>query len=232
MNPDKPSKWEYEEHAKSLPSDDFWGQIRRTVFGKPVPEEQIQKIVDSIIEGLELRSGNVLLDIGCGNAALAARLFSHCSECFGIDSSEYLISVANTHFAGPRHVFVCQDAVEYATQERNPLRFDKALCYGMFAYLPTASAKQLLAILNRRFSNLRTIFIGALPDRDRVTEFYTTGLEGVDLDDPGSQIGVWRTRDEIADLAGSAGWSVRIQQMAPDFYQSHYRYNAILEHPG
>ena len=232
MASDQFPKWDYKEYPKTLPPDDLWGQVRRTVYGQPVSEDQIQMMVDAIVAGLELQPTSLLLDIGCGNAALGARLFPYCDQCLGVDFSEYLISVANTRFASPRHTFICQDAVEYAAQEAEPLRFDKALCFGMFAYLSDASAQQLLASLNQRFLNVSSVFIGNIPDPDCAASFFKDrDLAGIELDNPQSQIGVWRTREQLAAMAKAAEWRVRFQHMSPDFYQAHYRYNAIFERP-
>ena len=232
MASDQFPKWDYKEYPKTLPPDDLWGQVRRTVYGQPVSEDQIQMMVDAIVAGLELQPTSLLLDIGCGNAALGARLFPYCDQCLGVDFSEYLISVANTRFASPRHTFICQDAVEYAALEAEPLRFDKALCFGMFAYLSDASAQQLLASLNQRFLNVSSVFIGNIPDPDCAASFFKDrDLAGIELDNPQSQIGVWRTREQLAAMAKAAEWRVRFQHMSPDFYQAHYRYNAIFERP-
>ena len=65
----------YKEHPKTCEPDDFWGQVMRTVNGKPVGEEQIQMIIDSVISTLEITESDVLLDLCCGNGALTDRLF-------------------------------------------------------------------------------------------------------------------------------------------------------------
>lgn len=232
MPSDQYPKWDYKEYPKTLPADDLWGQVRRTAYGKPVSEDQIQMMVDAIIAGLQLQPASVLLDIGCGNAALTARLFAHFDQCLGVDFSEYLISVANTRFAGPRRAFICSDVVEYAAQEADPLRFDRALCYGMFAYLSDVSAQQLLFSLHERFLNVSSVFIGSLPDPDRAANFFKDGIPAAsELNNHQSQIGIWRSRARIATLAEAAGWRARVQDLHPDFYQAHYRYNAILERP-
>lgn len=230
MASDQFPKWDYKEYPKTLPPDDLWGQVRRTVYGKPVSEDQIQMMVDAIVAGLELRPASVLLDIGCGNAALAARLFPHCDRCLGVDSSEYLISVANERFASPRHAFICEDAVIYAAHEADPLRFDKALCFGMFSYLSDASAQQLLHTLNQRFLNVNAMFIGNIPDPASAELFFKdSDPVSVDLNNPLSQIGVWRSHEQMAAMAVAAAWQIRFQHPSPEFYQAHYRYNAILE---
>jgi len=225
-------KWDYKEYPKTLAADDLWGQVRRTVYGKPVSEEQIQMIVDAIVADLALRSTCVLLDIGCGNGALSERLFSHCGQYLGVDFSEYLISVAKGRFASPRHAFICQDALEYVAREADPSRFDRALCFAVFPYLSDVQARQMLSLLSQRFLNLRLVFVGNLPDRDCAGNFFQgQDLATAELDNPQTQIGVWRTREQVAAMAESAGWCARFQLMPPDYYQAHYRYNAILERP-
>lgn len=232
MASDQFPKWDYKEYPKTLPADDLWGQVRRTVYGKPVSEDQIEMMIDAIVAGLRLQAANVLLDIGCGNAALAARLFPFCDQCLGVDFSEYLISVANTRFASSRHTFICQDAVEYVAREAEPLRFDKALCFGMFAYLADADAQRLLVSLNQRFLNVSAVYIGNIPDPACAASFFKgSDLAEIELHNPKSQIGVWRSHEQVAAMAEAARWRARFQFMPPAFYQAHYRYNAILERP-
>ena len=228
MAADQFPKWDYKEYPKTLAPDDLWGQVRRTVYGKPVSEDQIKMMVDAIIGGLELRPADVLLDIGCGNAALTARLFPFCDQCVGVDFSEYLISVANANFSSSRHLFIYQDALEYLTRESAPLRFDKVLCFAVFSYLSDASAQQLLALLNQRFLNVRSVFMGNVPDPECAASFFKDA-DAVELHNPESQIGAWRSRNQLAAMAEQTGWRVQFQQMPPAFYQAHYRYNAIFE---
>jgi SAM-dependent methyltransferase len=230
MAADQFPKWDYKEYPKTLPPDDLWGQVRRTVYGKPVSEDQIKMMVDAIIAGLELQPADVLLDIGCGNAALTARLFPHCDQCVGVDFSDYLISVANARFSSSRHSFLCQDALEYVAQESVPLRFSKVLCFAVFSYLSDASAQRSLALLNERFLNVRSVFVGNVPDPECATSFFKDGdSDGVELHNPESQIGAWRSRDQLTTMASRTGWRVRFQDMPSAFYQAHYRYNAIFE---
>ena len=230
MTADQYPKWDYKEYPKSLAPDDIWGQVRRTVYGRPIPEAQIRMIVDAIIAELAPCSSDYLLDIGCGNGALTSRLYDSCNRWLGVDPSEYLISVARQRFAVPTAAFVCDDAVTYAKNEPEPARFNKALCYGVFAYLPDTEASALLALLRERFVNLRLLFIGSLPDPACAARFFDeAGLASTDLDNPQTQIGVWRSRERMRELAANAGWRVRFGAMPADFYQAHYRYNAILD---
>jgi len=187
-------------------------------------------IVDAIVSALTPGPADYLLDIGCGNGALAARMFDTCDRWLGVDSSEYLISVARRHFSAPTRTFICQDAVAYARSESEPARFNKALCYGVFAYFCDNDAVDLLTLLHERFVNLKVIFIGSLPDPERAPQFYDEmALANADLRNPRTQIGVWRSRQQIEEMAIRSGWQVRFQALPMDFYQAHYRFNAILD---
>lgn len=222
-------KFDHDEYAKTRASDDFWGQVRRTVQGVPVSDDQIKMIVDAICSALDLKPGDTLLDIACGNGALSHLLFDSCSGYVGVDLSGHLISVAKTNFeALPRYRFVHQGASEYVRTELLPERFSKVLCYGSFPYFSAADAVEVLCTLFEKFGNAQTIYIGNLPDKDRAAEFYKTQPNAEELADCYSQIGIWRTRREFTQLAMDAGWKVKFSTMPSEFYASYYRYDALL----
>ncbi len=221
---------DFKEYPKTLDPDDFWGQVKRTVHGNPVSEDQIQMIVNAIQSSLGLAKGDSLLDLGCGNGALSHRLFSMISSFLGVDFSNYLISVAKKNFeAPPDFCFEMADAAEYVAKEESPERFTKALCYGCFSYFEKSNAEFILSTLESRFRNISVIFIGNLPDKDRLENFYHTPPKSTgELDDHDSKIGIWRTMDEFYRLASRNGWNARFKTMHESFYAAHYRYDVVL----
>lgn len=222
-------KFDHDAYAKTRAPDDFWGQVRRTIQGAPVSDEQIGMIVDAIGAALVLKPVDTLLDIACGNGALAHLLFDSCSGYLGVDLSEHLISVAKANFeALPHYEFFHQGASDYVRSETRPERFSKVLCYGSFPYFPAADASEILSTLFEKFRNVRTVFIGNLPDKDLAASFYKQPPDAEELGDCYSQIGIWRTRHEFTQLACDAGWQVKISTMPAAFYASHYRYDALL----
>jgi cyclopropane fatty-acyl-phospholipid synthase-like methyltransferase len=223
-------KHDYKDYPKTVPEEDFWGQVRRTVNGKPVPEEQIKMIVDAILAGLALRPEDNCLDIACGNGYLSSYLFPHCQSLFGVDASPYLIGIAQRYFEiPPRFKFVVDDAAHFVRTEPAPDRFNKVLCYGSFAYFSDVEASETLKQLHSRFGSVRRIMIGNLPDRDRASNFYTTGQDFLaDLDNHESQIGIWRSSTQFEALAESTGWAFEVTRMPESFYAAHYRFDAVL----
>lgn len=229
---EKPSypKFNYDEHARTCAQDDFLGQTRRTVQGVPLSDDQIQMIVAAIKSGLGFRPDDVLLELACGNGALSHFLFDSCKEYLGVDLSEYLISVAKKNFEVlPYYRFAVQGAAGYVRQEPHPERFLKVLCYAGFQYFSADDAAEILHSIFEKFSNVQTVFIGNLPDKDRATKFYKEKQPSAEeLSDCSTAIGVWRTRNEFAQLVGDAGWKVRFSNMPAEFHASYYRYDALL----
>jgi trans-aconitate methyltransferase len=223
-------KFDHDEYARSCAPDDFLGQTRRTVQGKPVSDEQIKMIVETITSRLEMKPDDTLLELACGNGSISRFLFNSCADYLGVDFSEYLISVAKKNFERlPHYQFILQGAAEYVRQEQHPERFSKALCYASFCYFPAADAAEVLRTLFEKFTNVQTVFVGNLPDRDRAGEFYKTRQPSADeLSDHSTAIGTWRTRSEFAQLAGDAGWKVQFSTMPPEFFSSYYRFDALL----
>ncbi len=223
-------KSDYKEYPKTLDRDDLWGQVRRTVNGKPVPHEQIVMIVQVIRNELQLCADDIVLDLACGNGALASHLIEDCGMIHGVDWSEYLIEVANSRFALPhKTTFLVDDAAHYVENEPDPSRFTKVLCYGSFSFFSKEDAVRVLTGLARRFVNVKQVFIGNLPDAARADRFYPTGKDYCEeLRDHTGAIGVWRSESELRDLASMTGWKLEITMMPMDFYAAHYRFDAVL----
>ena len=222
---------DFKEYPKTLAPDDFWGQIKRSVNGQPVSEEQIQLIVATIKDALAFQPGDRLLDLACGNGALSRYFFDDCAEVYGVDYSEVLIEVAKCYFEQlPLRRFDLADVGEYIVAESDPARFTKVLCYGSFPYFPEATARLVLTRLCRDYSQVERVFIGNLPDLERHQDFYTDGRDHTaELKHHDSKIGIWRSAEEFCQLAADCGWQAHIQRMPKGFYTAHYRYDALLE---
>ncbi len=229
MNGAQYERLDYDRHARSVAPDDWWGQVRRTVGGKPIPASQIEAIAQAIVARLQLSRADTLLDLCCGNGALSELVFDQVGAFLGVDLSPYLISVAQRAFSRPGYGFLQADAARFTSELAETQRFTKALCYGSFAYLSDADAMVMLRALAQRFPHLDRVFLGNLPDGERVAAFYRSGLpSAAEMADPRSTIGVWRSPAELRRMAEESGWVAEVTTMPGDFFSAHYRFDVLL----
>lgn len=219
----------WNSHAKAH-LDDLMSQVRRTINGRPVEEDQITLIIDAIVRNLSIEVRDRVLDLCCGNGSLSDRIFARCDGGTGVDFSEVLIAVAKHHFESlPNRRYVCADVVEFVESSDATGGFNKALCYGSLQYLSDDAAVRLLRGLYRRFSALEVVMIGNHLDKAKLKEFYyeKAYVPGVE-DDPETALGRWRSTQEFAALVNESGWKVSFERMPDEFYGKRYRYDAIL----
>jgi cyclopropane fatty-acyl-phospholipid synthase-like methyltransferase len=220
----------YNEYVRTAAPGDFLSQVRRTLDGKPVPAEQVELIVDRILTGLLLVGEDTVLDLCCGNGVLSDRIFERCLGGTGVDISDELIAVAHENFERlPERRYIWSDVVDYVQNAQLDREFTKAFCYGSLPHLTDDAVQTMLAELRRRCPTITRAFIGNLPDKAHMMEFYyedayVPGME----DDPETSMGIWRTQDEFSALAESAGWSAELLNISPGYYAAYYRYDAIL----
>ena len=219
----------HKEFPKSCDPKDFFGQVKRTVNGNPVSEEEIKMIVNTIHTKLELQPNDFLLDIGCGNAALASMLFDSISGYQGVDFSEYLVKIAKENFEKPNYQIYLCDAISFLERIEEKTEVTKILCYGVFSYFTPSDAEKLFALTRKKFPNATHFFIGNIPDKERAQNFYYSTIEYKTLlDDNQSSIGKWWIKKEIEDLAIISKWNIEFHNMHETFYSSHYRFDALL----
>jgi len=223
--------FDHDKFARSKSRDDFLGQIRRTVNGQPVSDEQMELIVKTIVLELQLSKEDKVLDLACGNGVLSKRLFEQCSELRGVDLSGFLISVAQEYFQNsPKYEFYNSDIVDFLRNDSQCLKFNKVLCYGSFSYLSEEAAKETLTLLYQRYPNVSHIFIGNLPDYDKRHFFFMHSTPcDEDLRQHTTAIGIWRSEEEFCALSSECGWEPNICHMDENFYSSKYRYDVLLK---
>ncbi len=223
----------YDAHARSVAADAYWKQVRRTIDGEAVSEAQIMLIVNAVTDGLSLEKTDVVLDLACGNGALSSYLFDRCAGLVGVDVSPYLIDIATKVFARPpSYRFCVQDAVSYLKDPPDASTFSKVLIYGAYQYFSKDEAAEVLNALKERFAAVTRVFIGNIPNKQHVRQFYREAPPtDAELNDHEARIGIWYFPEEFKALAQAAGWQASLSYMPTEFYASNYRFDAILQRP-
>jgi SAM-dependent methyltransferase len=220
----------YESHARSCDPKDFQGQVMRNPHGKSVGHDQVVMILDAIEKGLDIAPHDVLLDLCCGNGAITDPIFARCRGGLGVDFTPYLIEVAKTNFERPpNRLYRLADVHEYLEITNDTERITKAFCYGAFQCLSESKASGVLVALRRRFTNVRRVFLGNLPDLDQVGVFFGADIPSLEhLKSHDTPFGIWRTEQEVTKLALESGWHTEFSRMPTGFYSAHWRFDATL----
>jgi SAM-dependent methyltransferase len=221
-------------YPRQFDRNDFWSQIKRTVNGKPVSEEDIAMIVTQYADHLQLGPQDHLLDLGCGNAALASRTFDRIAAYTGVDFSSYLLEIANEYFKPDESVtYVENDAAGFVRDCSQPEAYHKLLCYGCMSYLSREELLGLIETLHGRYPNLERAFFGNIPNTSKAPEFFAKrDVKDYDLDDPKSPIGVWWDPEALASAASAFGFSAKVVHMPEQFYGAPYRFDLLLKRGG
>lgn len=222
----KQNVYDYLERPKLFDRNDFWRQVRRTINGEPIGEDQIQLIVKQVAKYLSLGDSDKLLDIGCGNGALTARFECLTKEILGIDISDYLIGVAHEYFSSPKLAFV-EQSIEKTIEGDLNKNYNKALLYGVSSYLSDETLERLVTWYFTRSGNA-TMFIGNIRDKCYADDFYKERKTEKELSDPTTAIGKWRTQEWFIELAENSGLQASITKMPGEYYFSRFYFDLVL----
>jgi len=219
----------HKEFPKTVGRRDFWKQIKRTVNGQEVSEKDISRIVTQVSQNLCLRKSDHLLDLGCGNGALASNFFSEVGYYTGVDFSEYLLDVAKEFF-NPEGVKYIDSSVEsFVNNCDNPSEYTKILIYGVMSYFGREGFIQILTKIKQDFINAKCIFIGNIPNELKAEEFYgNRGVLEYDVGDMNSAIGTWWTPEGLLRCCNEIGFKAELFYMPTCFYGAKYRYDIRL----
>ena len=224
----------HKQFPKTVGRQEFWKQIKRTVNGEAVSEDDIDLIISSIKQKLELNSKDTLLDMGCGNAALASYLYKDVKSYHGVDFSDYLLEIAKEHFfIDSKTSFQSIDLKDGASNISAPTSFTKVLIYGVISYLSSVQVSSLTKLIYQDMPNVEAIYIGNIANARYANEFFNRrNIKDFVLDDPNSQIGLWWKPEEFCDVLKENGFSPTVIVMPPDFYGSPYRFDIVGKRNG
>jgi SAM-dependent methyltransferase len=223
------SEYMHKEFPKSVGRDEFWKQIKRTVNGKEVSEEDISNIVKQITNHILPNKEDHLLDLGCGNGALASNFFPSIGQYTGVDFSEYLLGVAQEFFNPENVEYVDDSAENFINNCESPQIYTKILIYGVMSYFGRKGLINILTKIKNDFVNSDCVFVGNIPNKLKAQEFYDNeGVTNFDVEDSKSAIGTWWDPEELIQICNDIGFKVELLYMPDSFYGSKYRFDILL----
>lgn len=134
--------------------------------------DQMLAINKHIIQLLDLKPEDTLLDVCCGNGLLSWSLSKSCKTVVGVDFSSSLIASARAMHSNTNLSFVEEDATNLS--HTLDLKFDKILLYFSFQYFDRAKGQKVLQEMKKLLKPGGQILIGDVPDKKKFWTYYNT----------------------------------------------------------
>lgn len=134
--------------------------------------DQMLAINKHIIQLLDLKPEDTLLDVCCGNGLLSWSLSKSCKSVVGVDFSSSLIASARAMHSNTNLFFIEEDATKLS--EAIDEKFDKILLYFSFQYFDRVKGLKVLQEMKKLLKPGGQILIGDVPDKKKFWTYYNT----------------------------------------------------------
>jgi len=195
-------------------------------------------IAQDIIDKLKFDKTDVVLDMCCGNAAIAKRISKQCGEIHGVDFSEVLISSAKHVQKNENIANLCLYVADALSIDKlfKENYFDKTYCYFSFQYFDKFKRELLLEKLSRVTKPNGSIFIGDVPDKTRKWNFYESKMKFyrekisrlIQFKEGECDMGWWVDSKEILDWCKEHKLNAEIISQNKNMPHVHYRFDALI----
>ncbi len=213
------------------------------------------KIAEDIMDKVHFESEDVVLDLCCGNAALAKIISKNCKEIHGVDHSERLIKSAQKITADISRLGspplglpeVASEALEGVVQLHlsdamnidglfKENCFDVSYCYFSFQYFNKRKRELLLEKISRVTKQNGSIFLGDIPEKTRRWNFYKSPLRFykekisrmLQFKEGECDLGWWIDPNEIAEWCDKRGLSASVLSQKANMPHAHYRFDVLI----
>ena len=222
----------FNQHPTNFEETDFLQQMGKTVSGKSITPEQFEAQIASIIDALEIQKNDLVLDLCCGNGVITTRISTYCSSIVGIDFSDTLINLANKYNKPANTFYDCMSITDENMKNISKELFTKVYMYEALQHFPEEDIPKILNLLKGITTPNSVIFIGSIPDKDRIWDFYDTEERRKDyfyrksIDQ--EAIGVWWQQSEIKKVCLDNGFDCKVLPQNAILHSAHYRFDIRL----
>lgn len=228
-NRDWQTHWTGVDHRSGR--DELFRQVERTIKGEPIPESQIELLLDEITRHLGLERTDVLLDLCCGNGLITHRLAPVCRAVIGVDYSEPLIETARERHAPPNVMYVHNSVADLRPALFGGLLPKKVCMNASLQYFTRKQLDELLQSLGKLEASGQLLYFTDVPDASRLRAFYNTSERWAEFERrqaAGTEaMGTWWDRDHLCSLMASAGYQAEIIEPQPERFAAHYRFDVL-----
>lgn len=207
-------------------------QVGKTIQRKPISDEQFKQAYGKIVKALSLTKKDNVLDICCGNGVITMQIANYVNAIFGVDYSQPLIDVANSHKPGNATYF-CGSALDDSFVGLiGNRRFEKIYMNESLQHFAEVDFSKILDNFIAVGEDQALFYMTGIPEKKNLFAFYDTEERRKDyyerVANGTEAVGTWWEREYLVDVARAKGLSIKTLDQPADYYTSHYRFDAIV----
>lgn len=227
--------WEkfWNDFPTRFAEDEFLRQVSKTFKGQPVSEHQLNLLISELIQILELRPTDSVLDICCGNGLITSAVSEKCAHITGVDFSERLIQIAKNYFGKANTSYFKMSVLDINHDNLNSSQlFDKIYMYEALQHFKEEQFPLLLERVLDIASNNCIIYIGSIPDFDKLWSFYDTPekqAEYLRAKDEGQELlGTWWSKVYLEKICSTYNLGCNFIEQSTKLHTSYYRFDMLI----
>lgn len=156
----------------ALTATDTQSQVGRIIAGKPISKAQEVNLANRIVELLQLKPTDTLIDVCCGNGWLTEKIACYCESAIGVDQSAILIK--NAKLIETNKLRFGLGSAEELSSIAN-IKADKILLYFSFQYFESYElGYKVVSEMIKCLKPGSIILIGDITDAEKKAVFYIT----------------------------------------------------------
>lgn len=225
-------KKHWQENPIKFGETEFFKQIENTVGGQPITKEIFDASISDIIKALCISDEDRLLDLGCGNGIRTLEISKKCKFVVGVDYSEPLIKIAKKYNNPSNISYYCLSILDKNIIKLSDELFTKVIMYGVLQHINGEDLLELLTLLKVITTKDSIIFVGSIPDKNKLWDFYDTEERKKEyrqrVEDKQEAIGTWWTQEQFSELCSRNGYICEIIPQNRLLDTAHYRFDARL----
>ena len=224
-------------HRAVLESDDsfdnFLKQVGKTVSGNTIDKDIFFKIVESIRKALNINFNDRVIDLGCANGLITKSISRSSRYTFGFDLSDDLIQVAKKFHKKENITYEMQNVLDVNFSKLN---IKKIYMYEVLQHFEYKMLRELLIKLIKEMDSF-ILFIGSIPDKDKILNFYDTDKRksfffNEVLENGKDHLGNWWHKEHILLICRELGLKATIIEQDSKLHTAHYRFDVTVEKVG
>ena len=214
--------------------DEFIKQVGKTVQGQPISSEQLDQLILEVVQKLDLKADDVVLDLCCGNGLITSAIAKKCQSIFGVDFSKPMIEIAREYHNSINTKYLNMSVLDITLENLQSTKsFTKIYMYEGLQYFQEDQLSHLMQALLALSSERVIILFAGVPDMDKIREFYDTPERQLEYETRKRQgteaVGTWWEKSFIRQVCGDYGLQCDFLSQHQLSHTAHYRFDVRIK---